>query len=75
MEADKYKVSRIQAPWGDGYRLDGPGLQMDRPFRSEESRERLEDIANLMNFAFEQGRKMVADEDSPPEASQCAARP
>jgi len=65
MEACKYKVKPFEQSWGSGYRLEGPGLQTERVFRGEESRERLEDIADLMNFAFEQGRRVVeADQRS-----------
>jgi hypothetical protein len=59
METGKYKVNTIHESWGSGYQLDGPGLRMARVFRGEESRERLEDIADLMNFAFEQGRHLI----------------
>ena len=59
METGRYKVNTIHKSWGSGYQLDGPGLRMARVFRGEESRERLEDIADLMNFAFEQGRRVI----------------
>jgi hypothetical protein len=68
MEADQYRVRKVEQPWGSGYRLDGPGLQMERALRDEESRERLEDIANLMNFAFEQGRRVVGGVQQPDSA-------
>ena len=58
MEARNYKVGIAEHSSGDvAYRLDGPGLKAERVYRGEETRERLEDVVELMNFAFEQGRQ------------------
>jgi len=59
MDASKYKVNKtVDSPSG-GYRLEGPGLHMERVYHGDEVRERLENLADLMNFAFEQGRRIV----------------
>lgn len=65
MELRKYTISKIEDARRCGYLLEGPGLAAERVFRGEESRERLQDIADLMNFAFEQGRQ-VAEPAQPP---------
>jgi hypothetical protein len=63
MEPCKYKVSKVQE--SRGYQLEGPGLRPQHIFRDDESRERLADIADLMNFAFEQGRRIVEADQQP----------
>ena len=63
MEPCKYKVSKVEE--SRGYRLEGPGLRPQHIFRYDESRERLVDIADLMNFAFEQGRRVVEADQLP----------
>lgn len=60
-----YRVLRDEAPderVRSGWRLDGPGLSAGsgRRFAFDESRERLADIAALMNFAFAQGEAALA---------------
>jgi hypothetical protein len=65
MESRTYTISKIEDSRRSGYLLEGPGLVAERVFRGEESRERLQDIADLMNFAFEQGRQVVAAEQAP----------
>ena len=63
MEARNYKVDIAEHSSGDvAYRLDGPGLKAERVYRGEETRERLEDVVELMNFAFEQGRQALRAE-------------
>jgi hypothetical protein len=69
MEPRTYKVRKLERSRGDGYRLEGPGLEGERIFRSEESRERLQDIADLMNFAFEEGLR-VSEASAPSNGSE-----
>jgi hypothetical protein len=59
METQRYRVTTLQDPQGNWYRLDGPGLQMQRLFRGDDYREQLQDMAELMNFSFEQGRRSL----------------
>jgi hypothetical protein len=59
METQKYRVTTLQDSQGNCYRLDGPGLQMQRLFRGDDHREKLQDMAELMNFSFEQGRRSL----------------
>jgi len=63
MDAQTYRVSKAeQSSGGVAYRLDGPGLKAERVYCGEETRERLEDVVELMNFAFEQGRQALTAE-------------
>jgi hypothetical protein len=58
MDVGVYKVHEVMLQAGDGvgYRLEGPGLLPIRAYCGPEARERLEDLAELLNFAFELGR-------------------
>jgi len=69
MEMQRYKVIALRDSQGIGYRLDGPGLQMQRLFRGDDHREKLEDMAELMNFSFEQGRRSL-EQQPPVESSE-----
>jgi hypothetical protein len=44
METQKYRVTTLQDSQGNCYRLDGAGLQMQRLFRGDDCREKLQDI-------------------------------
>lgn len=44
METQRYKVTKFEDSQGTAYRLDGPGLQMQRLFRGDDCREKLQDI-------------------------------
>ena len=50
-----YRVERVETPQGPHWRLAGPGLPASRAYPWEEYRDKLAEIAQLMNFAFEQG--------------------
>ena len=69
METQRYRVTTFQDSEGAGYRLDGPGLQMQRLFRGDDYREKLQDMAELMNFSFEQGRRSL-DQQPTVESSE-----
>jgi hypothetical protein len=63
MEARIYRVGIVEQSSGDvAYSLDGPGLKAERVYRGEETRERLEEVVKLMNFAFEQGQQALTAE-------------
>ncbi len=49
-----YHVERIESPQGPQWRLAGPGLPPAKAYPWEEFRDKLREIAELMNFAYEQ---------------------
>jgi|GEM_PF-5948698 len=51
-----YKVERVETPQGPHWRLAGPGLPPAKAYPYEEFRDKLKEIAQLMNFAYELGR-------------------
>jgi len=52
-----YRVERVDTPDGPAWRLVGPGLDHAKLYAWEEVREKLTEMAHLMNFAYAQGRK------------------
>jgi hypothetical protein len=55
--AGPYQVERIVTSKGPAYRLTGPGLDQTKPYQDEEFREKLDELAKLMNFAWNQSRQ------------------
>ena len=51
-----YKVERVETPQGPHWRLAGPGLPPAKAYPYEEFRDKLKEIAQLMNFAYELGK-------------------
>jgi len=49
-----YRVERIETPQGPRWRLAGPGLDGVKSYEWEEAREKLREMAELMNFAWRQ---------------------
>lgn len=60
--AGPYRVERVHTPDGPRWRLAGPGLTGTRTYPWEEFREKLGELADLMNFAWQQGRASHPDE-------------
>ena len=57
-----YRVERIDTPDGPRWRLSGPGLEATKAYPWEEFREKLHEMAELMNFAWSQATRA-----SPPD--------
>lgn len=56
-----YHVQQTADPDGRPlWRLAGPGLGETRPYPWQEVREKLDELAAVMNFAWEQGRQAGA---------------
>jgi hypothetical protein len=49
-----YRVERVETPQGACCRLAGPGLEGGKAYPWEEVREKLQEMAELMNFAWRQ---------------------
>jgi hypothetical protein len=49
-----YRVERIETVDGPRWRLSGPGLEGTKAYPWEEVREKLHEMAELMNFAWRQ---------------------
>jgi hypothetical protein len=49
-----YRVEREETPQGPRWRLAGPGLDGVKSYEWEEAREKLREMAELMNFAWRQ---------------------
>ena len=49
-----YRVERIDTPKGPRWRLAGPGLEEVKSYNWEEARNKLQEMAELMNFAWRQ---------------------
>jgi hypothetical protein len=49
-----YRVERLETPEGPQWRLSGPGLEGTKSYPWEEFREKLHEMAELMNFAWHQ---------------------
>jgi hypothetical protein len=54
-------VERLETPDGPRWRLIGPGLPDTKTYPSEEFRDRLNEMAELMNFAWEQATAPARD--------------
>jgi hypothetical protein len=52
--AGPYHVERLDTPQGPRWRLAGPGLDGSKSYPWEEIREKLTEMAALMNFAWGQ---------------------
>ena len=55
-----YRVERIDTPSGPRWRLSGPGLEGTKAYPWEEFREKLQEMADLMNFAWGQAKSEEA---------------
>jgi hypothetical protein len=55
-ESGPYRVEEIRTPQGSRWRLVGPGLEGNYSYPWSEFREKLADLAELMNFAWKQAR-------------------
>ncbi|HYE19963.1 MAG TPA: hypothetical protein VEA69_16050 [Tepidisphaeraceae bacterium] len=55
-----YRVDRVETPQGPHWRLAGPGLPPSKAYHGDEFRDKLAEIAHLMNFAYDQGRGVEA---------------
>ena len=49
-----YRVERVETPQGPRCRLTGPGLEGGKTYPWDEVREKLAEMAELMNFAWQQ---------------------
>ena len=56
-QSGPYRVERIQTCDGPAWRLAGPGLDDAKAYPWEEFREKLAEMAHLMNFAYAQALK------------------
>jgi hypothetical protein len=54
--AGPYRVERVETADGPRWRLTGPGLGGTKAYPWEEFREKLREMADLMNFAWRQAR-------------------
>jgi hypothetical protein len=52
-----YRVERVDTPDGPRWRLSGPGLEATKAYPREEFREKLNEMAELMNFAWGQATR------------------
>lgn len=52
--AGPYRVERVETPQGPAWRLVGPGLSETKAYPWEEFRDKLAQMASLMNFAWHQ---------------------
>jgi hypothetical protein len=64
-DAGPYRVERIETADGPRWRLSGPGLVDTKAYPWEEFREKLGQMADLMNFAWRQSRAPHGDDDAP----------
>ena len=60
-----YHVERLDTPDGPCWRLSGPGLGQGKGYPWEEAREKLGEMAKLMNFAWHQAQVTKLSEQSP----------
>lgn len=61
-----YRVERVQTPDGPLWRLIGPGLEETKGYPWEEFGEKLQEMAELMNFAWNQAQKLPVNPDAGP---------
>jgi hypothetical protein len=54
---EPYRVEQIDGPAGPMWRLTGPGLDHAKPYPHPEVREKLSELATVMNFAWNEGRR------------------
>ena len=54
-----YRVERVEEPRGPAWRIVGPGMEQGKTYPWEGVREKLEGIAEVMNFAWRQCQKQV----------------
>ena len=52
-----YRVERLDTADGPRWRLSGPGLEVTKAYPWEEFREKLNEMAELMNFAWAQAMR------------------
>ena len=60
--AGPYHVERVDSPDGPCWRLSGPGLGQGKGYPWEEAKEKLGEMAKLMNFAWQQAQEMSRNE-------------
>jgi len=61
-----YHVQRVQSPDGPLWRLIGPGLEETKAYPWAEFGEKLQEMAELMNFAWNQAQKSVSSPENGP---------
>jgi hypothetical protein len=61
-----YRVERVATADGPRWRLSGPGLEGTKAYPWEDVREKLHEMAELMNFAWRQARAARADGEPGP---------
>jgi len=54
-----YHVERIEGPKGPAWRLVGPGMEDQKAYPWDEVREKLDNLAKVMNFAWRQCEKQL----------------
>jgi hypothetical protein len=59
-----YRVERVETDDGPAWRLTGPGLDHAKLYAWEEVREKLTEMAHLMNFAYAQALKQNPVDDA-----------
>lgn len=64
-----YRVEEVQTPQGLCWRLVGPGLDNTRAYPWAEAKQRLAELADMMNFAWRQseGRPQPPGPEPSPE--------
>ena len=58
-----YHVEQVDSPDGPCWRLSGPGLGLSKGYPWEEAKEKLGEMAKLMNFAWQQATVRHSDRD------------
>ena len=59
--AGPYHVEQLETPEGPEWHLAGPGLEGTKGYAWEEVREKLSEMAALMNFAWRQAKRSSSD--------------
>ena len=60
--AGPYYVEQVDTPQGPAWRLAGPGLDATRAYPWAEAREKLAELAEMMNFAWRQSEGRPQDD-------------
>jgi hypothetical protein len=61
-----YHVQRVESPDGPLWRLIGPGLEETKAYPWAEFGEKLQEMAELMNFAWTQAQKSGSNPENGP---------
>ena len=56
-----YRVERVEGPRGPAWRITGPGMEDGKTYPWEEVREKLEELAKVMNFAWRQCERRMRE--------------